>query len=68
VDLPVWIDVITADAVVQPTDFQGQHDCAAPRKIVEFPLRGTKPFLLQLSGAAIGQVLITVTPAPERIR
>ncbi len=68
VDLPVWIDVITTDAVVQPTDFQGQHDCAAPRKIVEFPLRGTKPFLLQLSGAAIGQVLITVTPAPERVR
>ena len=68
VDLPVWIDVITTDAVVQPTDFQGQHDCAAPRKIVEFPLRGTKPFLLQLSGAAIGQLLITVTPAPERVR
>jgi hypothetical protein len=68
VDLPVWIDVVTADAVLQPKDFQGQHDCAAPRKIVEFDLKGTKPFLLQLSGAAIGQVLITVTPAPQRIR
>jgi hypothetical protein len=68
VDLPVWIDVITADAVLQPTDFQGQHECAAPHKIVEFPLKGSKPFLLQLSGAAIGQVLITVTPVPERVR
>jgi hypothetical protein len=68
VDLPVWIDVITADAVLQPTDFQGQHDCAAPHKIVEFPLKGSKPFLLQISGAAIGQVLMTVTPVPERVR
>jgi len=67
-DLPVWVDIITANAVLQPTDFQGQHTCAAPHKIVEFPLRGTKPFLLQLSGAAIGQVLITVTPVPERVR
>ena len=68
VDLPVWIDVVTTDSVLQPTDFQGQHGCAAPRKVVEFDLKGTKPFLLQFSGAAIDQLLVTVTPAPVRLR
>jgi hypothetical protein len=68
VDLPVWIDVVTSDSVLQPTDFQGQHGCSAPRKIVEFNLKGTKPFLLQFSGAAIDQLLVTVTPVPVRLR
>jgi len=68
VDLPVWIDVVTSDSVLQPADFQGQHGCAAPRKIVEFELKDTKPFLLQFSGAAIDQLLVTVTPAPVRLR
>jgi hypothetical protein len=68
VDLPVWIDVVTTDTVLQPTDFQGQHGCAAPRKIVEFDLKSTKPFLLQFSGAAIDQLLVTITPAPIRLR
>ncbi len=68
VDLPVWIDVVTTDSVLQPTDFQGQHGCAAPRKIVEFELKSTKPFLLQFSGAAIDQLLVTVTQAPVRLQ
>jgi hypothetical protein len=68
VDLPVWIDVVTTDSVLQPTDFQGQHGCAAPRKIVEFFLKDAKPFLLQFSGAAIDQLLVTVTPVPVRLR
>jgi hypothetical protein len=68
VDLPVWIDVVTQDSVLQPTDYQGQHDCAAPRKVVVFDLKGTKPFLLQFSGAAIGQLLVAVTAVPERVR
>jgi hypothetical protein len=67
VDLPVWIDVVTQDSVLTPTDYQGQHNCAAPRKVVQFELKGTKPFLLQFSGAAVGQVLVTVTPAPARV-
>jgi hypothetical protein len=67
VDLPVWIDVVTQESVLQPTDFQGQHECAAPRKVVVFDLKGTKPFLLQFSGAAVGQLLVTVTPVPARI-
>lgn len=68
VDLPVWIDVVTQDSVLTPTDYQGQHDCAAPRKVVQFELKGTKPFLLQFSGAAVGQLLVAVTPVPERVR
>jgi hypothetical protein len=68
VDLPVWIDVVTQESVLQPTDYQGQHGCAAPRKAVVFDLKTTKPFLLQFSGAAIGQLLVTVTQVPERIR
>jgi hypothetical protein len=68
VDLPVWIDVVSSDSVLQPTDFQGQHGCAAPRKIVEFDLKSSKPFLLQFSGAVIDQLLVTVTPAPVRLR
>jgi hypothetical protein len=68
VDLPVWIDVVTTDSVLQPTDFQGQHGCAVPRKVVEFDLKGTKPFLLQFSGAAIDQLLVTITPVPIRLR
>ena len=68
VDLPVWIDVVTQDSVLTPTDYQGQHDCAAPRKVVQFELKGTKPFLLQFSGAAVGQLLVAVTPAPARVR
>jgi hypothetical protein len=68
VDLPVWIDVVTQDSVLTPKDYQGQHDCAAPRKVVVFDLKGTKPFLLQFSGAAVGQLLVTVTPEPERVR
>ena len=66
VDLPVWIDVVTQDSVLQPLDYQGQHACAAPRKVVVFALKGTKPFLLQFSGAAIGQLLVTITSVPER--
>jgi hypothetical protein len=67
VDLPIWIDVVTQDSVLQPTDYQGQHDCAAPRKVVVFELKGAKPVLLQFSGAAIGQLLVTVTAVPQRI-
>jgi hypothetical protein len=68
VDLPVWIDVVTQDAVLTPTDYQGQHECSAPRKIVQFELKGTKPFLLQFSGAQVGQLLVSITPVPQRIR
>jgi hypothetical protein len=66
VDLPFWIDVVSNGALLQPTDFQGQHSCSAPHKIVVFELAGTQPFLLQFSNAAKDSVLITVTRTPPR--
>jgi hypothetical protein len=65
-DLPSWIDVVADGALVKATDFQGQHECGAPHKIVEFELAGTRPFLLQLSNVAVDKILLTITPAPPR--
>ncbi|MDB6098569.1 MAG: uncharacterized protein JWN58_1272 [Gammaproteobacteria bacterium] len=64
-NMPVWIDVAANGALVQPKDFQGQHSCAAPHKIVEFDLTGTRSFFLQLIGAP-DSVRLTVTAAPVR--
>jgi len=65
-DVPSWIDVVADGALLKATDFQGQHECSAPHKIVEFELAGTRPLLLQLSNAGKDKVLLTVTPAPQR--
>jgi hypothetical protein len=64
-DMPVWIDVAANGALVQAKDFQGQHACGSPHKIVEFDLNGTRPFFLQLSGAP-DSVRLTITAAPAR--
>lgn len=66
VDLPLWIDAVSNGRLLGASDFQGQHDCAAPHKIVEFDLAGTGPYILQLSSAKSDHVLLTVTPAPAR--
>jgi hypothetical protein len=66
VDLPLWIDVVANGALVPPADFQGQHGCNAPHKIVEFDLAGAQPFVLQFSNAGKDDVLLTVTPSPPR--
>jgi hypothetical protein len=66
VDAPFWIDVLSNGARVVAKDYQGQHGCSAPNKIVEFDLRGSRPFVLQLSNATAGSVRLTVTPTPER--
>jgi hypothetical protein len=65
-DLPFWIDVVSQGALVAAKDFQGQHACRAPHKIVEFDLAGGQPFVLQISNAATDSVLLTVTPSPVR--
>jgi hypothetical protein len=66
VDAPFWIDVVSNGALVAAKDFQGQHGCPAPHKIIEFDLLGTRPFILQLSNATAGSVRLTVTPTPAR--
>jgi hypothetical protein len=66
IDMPFWIDVVSNGALVAATDFQGQHGCASPHKIVVFDLKGMRPFILQLSNAAPESVRLTVTATPAR--
>jgi hypothetical protein len=66
IDMPFWIDVVSNGALVAATDFQGQHGCASPHKIVVFELKGTRPFFLQLSNAAPESVRLTITATPPR--
>ena len=66
VDMPVWIDVVAGGMLIAAKDFEGQHNCAAPHKIVEFDLAGAKPFVLQFSNGASESILLTVTASPPR--
>jgi len=66
VDMPFWIDVVSNGALVAAKDFQGQHGCSSPHKIVEFELVGTRPFFLQLSNVAASSVRLTITATPAR--
>jgi hypothetical protein len=66
IDMPFWIDVVHDGALLAATDFQGQHACDSPHKIVMFDLPGTRPFILQLSNAAPQSVRLTITATPAR--
>jgi hypothetical protein len=66
IDMPFWIDVVSNGALAAAKDFQGQHGCGAPHKIVEFELAGTHPLFLQLSNAAADSVRLTITATPAR--
>lgn len=66
VDVPVWIDVVAGANLVAAKDFEGQHSCAAPHKIVEFDLVAGQSFVLQFSNGASENILLTVTPSPPR--
>ncbi len=66
IDMPFWIDVVSNGALVAANDFQGQHGCSAPHKIVQFDLLGTRPFFLQLSNAAPQSVRLTISATPAR--
>ena len=66
VDLPIWIDVASRGALVSAKDFEGQHACGAPHKIVEFELSAAQPLVLQFSGARSESILLTVTASPPR--
>ncbi len=65
-DLPIWIDVVSGGTRVAAKDYEGQHNCAAPHKIVEFDLAGAQAFLLQFSNGRSDTLLVTVTAAPAR--
>ncbi len=66
VDLPLWMDVAANGALVPAKDFETQHSCGPPHKIVEFDLATVQPFVLQFSNAADENVLLTVTASPPR--
>jgi hypothetical protein len=66
IDLPVWIDVVSSGALLPAKDFEGQRNCNAPHKIVEFELSGGQPFVLQFSKGTGENILLTITPAPAR--
>ena len=66
VDLPIWIDVASNGTLVAAQDFEGQHACSAPHKIVEFDLAAEQPLVLQFSNAASENILMTVTASPPR--
>lgn len=63
VDLPLWIDVVADGHLAAPSDYEAQHDCDAPRKIVQFALRANEPLLVQLSAAGETSVRIAVVRA-----
>jgi hypothetical protein len=66
VDLPIWIDVASRGTLVPAKDFEGQHSCGAPHKIVVFELTAAQPLVLQFSNARVGSMLLTVTASPPR--
>jgi hypothetical protein len=65
-DSGFWVDVVTGGKLVPAKDYEGQHDCAAPHKIVEFDLDNQAPLLLQFSGVSQAAVRLTVTQVMVR--
>jgi hypothetical protein len=66
VDMPLWMDIVANATLLPATDFQGQHDCKAPHKIVVFDLAVDQTLTLQLSSSAADSVRLAITPAPAR--
>jgi hypothetical protein len=62
VDVPLWIDVAGGAILAPVLDYEGQHDCSAPRKVVVFDLQGGTNWTLEVSAADRVAVRLTVTP------
>jgi hypothetical protein len=62
VDVPLWIDVAGGAILAPVLDYEGLHDCSAPRKVVVFDLQGGTDWTLQLSAADRAAVRLAVTP------
>lgn len=63
-DQPAWVDVLSGSSPLTSQDFQAQHGCNAPHKIVEFALSAHEALLLQFSAAAEDSLIVTLTRAP----
>jgi hypothetical protein len=61
VDVPLWIDVVGGATVAPVLDYEGLHECSAPRKVVVFDLEGRTDWALQLSAADRVTVRLAVT-------
>jgi hypothetical protein len=62
VDVPLWIDVAGGASLAPVLDYEGMHECSAPRKVVVFDLQGGKDWTLELSAADRADVRLAVTP------
>ena len=60
-DVPLWIDVVGGTTLAPVLDYEGQHECSAPRKVVVFDLAGRTDWTLQLSAADRVSVRLAVT-------
>lgn len=63
IDEALWVDVESNGRLLSPVDYEGVHDCSAPRKIVVFTLDSQDGWILQVSGANRTAVRVSVTPA-----
>jgi hypothetical protein len=61
VDVPLWIDVAGGAILAPVLDYEGLHDCNAPRKVVVFDLRGGTDWTLQVSAADRAAVRLAIT-------
>jgi hypothetical protein len=62
VDVPLWIDVAGGASLAPVLDYEGLHDCAAPRKVVVFDLQAKTDWTLEVSAADRVAVRVAVTP------
>jgi molybdate transport system substrate-binding protein len=56
-----WIDIVDGTMLVSSRDFQGQHGCERPHKIVEYELPAGRDLILQFSGSTDAQVIVAIT-------
>jgi hypothetical protein len=62
-DSPLWIDVVTPEGILAPTDYTGWHECGVFRKSVVFSLKAGHAVALQFSDAATDLVKVVIEPA-----
>jgi hypothetical protein len=63
-----WIDIVDGTQLLRSGDFQGQHGCQRPHKIVEYELPAGRDLTLQLSGSADAQILVVITAVSKTAR
>jgi hypothetical protein len=62
VDVPLWIDVAGGAVLAPVLDYEGLHECSAPRKVVVFDLQGGTDWTLEVSAADRAAVRLAITP------